>query len=330
VLGVSRRARFDAHRLIEEFMIQANVAAAETLEDKRVPFVYRVHEEPAEDRLESLRQTLETIGLSFPKGEVTKTRDFNRLLAQAADGAFADLVSMSVLRAQTAAYYAPENLSHFGLSLRAYAHFTSPIRRYADLLVHRALVTALGLGEGGVDPALSGADGLQALRGVAEHISMTERRSMEAERDTNDRYLALYMADRVGAEFRARVNGVQRFGLFVTVEETGADGLLPVRALGEEFFRHDEERRALVGADTGAVFVMGQWLTVRLVEAMPMTGGLLFDLVEAESAPGEKAIRRASAKRTGRGRGEGGPRRKLTRDRLAKAKAARKAKRRGD
>ncbi|MGF1550958.1 MAG: ribonuclease R [Paracoccaceae bacterium] len=325
VLGVSRRERLDAHRLIEEMMIQANVAAAETLEARAAPFVYRVHEEPAEERLESLRQTLETVGLSFPKGEVTRTRDFNRLLGQATEGAPADMIAMAVLRAQTQAYYAPENLGHFGLGLRAYAHFTSPIRRYADLLVHRALVTALSLGEGGVDPAMRGPDGPRVLRETADHISRTERRSMEAERDTNDRYLALYMADRIGAEFRARVNGVQRFGLFVTLAQTGADGLLPVRALGDEFFRHDEERGALVGAESGQVFVRGQWLSVRLVEAVPVTGGLLFDLVDAEAAPGAAAIRRATAKR-GR-RGEGGARPKLTRERLARAKAARRARR---
>ncbi|MEO1472041.1 MAG: RNB domain-containing ribonuclease, partial [Pseudomonadota bacterium] len=221
------------------------------------------------------------------------------------------------------AYYAPENLGHFGLALRSYAHFTSPIRRYADLVVHRALVTALGLGEGGVGAAMRGPEAMATLRETGEHISRTERRSMEAERDTTDRYLASYLADREGATFRARVGGVQRFGLFVALEETGADGLLPVRALGSEFFRHDEDVPALIGEETGQVFTLGQWLTVRLVEAVPVTGGLLFDLVEAEAAPGESAIRRAH----GRGR-EGGPRRRLQRDRIARAKAARKSRRR--
>ncbi|MEL6335398.1 MAG: ribonuclease R [Pseudomonadota bacterium] len=330
VLGVTRRERFDAHRLIEEFMIQANVAAAETLEARRTALLYRVHEEPAEERLDSLRESLETIGLTLAKGQVLQTRHLNALLGKAAGTPHADLVNLSVLRAQTQAYYAPENLGHFGLSLRAYAHFTSPIRRYADLVVHRALIDALGLGEGGLGPQIRGPEGSMLLRETAEHISRTERRSMEAERDTTDRYLASYLAGREGAEFRARITGIQRFGVFVVLEETGADGLLPVRALGPEYFRHDEDVPALIGEDTGQVFTLGQWLTVRLVEATPVTGGLLFDLVTAEAAPGEAAIRRAGPKRRGGSAGAGGPRRKLTRTRIARAKAARKAKRQRD
>ncbi|MEM6490020.1 MAG: ribonuclease R, partial [Pseudomonadota bacterium] len=324
VLGVTRRARLDAHRLIEEFMIQANVAAAETLEARRAALLFRVHEEPAEEKLDALRETVETVGLTLAKGQVMQTRHLNRLLAAAADSAHSDVVNLSVLRAQTQAYYAPENLGHFGLALRAYAHFTSPIRRYADLVVHRALIGALGLGEGGPPPAHRGPEGPMALREVGEHISRTERRSMEAERDTVDRYLASFLADREGAVFRARVGGVQRFGLFVALEETGADGLVPIRALGDEYFHHDPDVPALIGQDTGMVFTLGQWVTVRLVEATPVTGGLLFDMVEAEAAPGASAIARAGARRLGATGRDGGPRRRLARDRIARAKAARK------
>ncbi|MEM7496973.1 MAG: ribonuclease R [Pseudomonadota bacterium] len=322
VTGVATRQRLDAHRLIEEFMILANVCAAETLEARRADFVYRVHEEPAEEKLDALRETVESLGMTLAKGQVLKTRHLNQLLRGAAEGAHTDLVNMSVLRAQTQAYYAPENYGHFGLNLRRYAHFTSPIRRYADLIVHRALIGALGLGEGGPGAALKGHEGRMALRETAEHISRTERRSMEAERDTNDRYLALFMAGREGAEFAGRVTGVQRFGLFVALDETGADGLLPVRSLGEEFFHHDPELQSLMGDRTGRVFTLGQRLTVRLVEAVPVTGGLLLDLVSAEAPPA------AGRFKAPRGRGAGpSPRRKLAKGRIDKAKAVRKARR---
>ncbi|MEM8597136.1 MAG: ribonuclease R [Pseudomonadota bacterium] len=325
VLRIATRTRLEAHRLIEEFMVLANVCAAETLEARKARpgagFVYRTHEEPAEEKIEALRETVDSIGLTLAKGQVLQTRHLNELLRASRESVHADVVAMSVLRAQNQAYYAPENFAHFGLNLARYAHFTSPIRRYADLIVHRALIATLGLGEGGaVDP---GPDGGQAMREMAEHISRTERRSMEAERDTTDRYLALYMAGREGAEFAGRVTGVQRFGLFVALDESGADGLLPVRSLGEEFFRHDPDLHALIGERTGQVFTIGQRLTVRLVEAVPVTGGLLLDLVSAEAAPAARVIRGAA-----RGRGAASPRRKLAKGRIAKAKAARKARRR--
>ncbi|MEL6766868.1 MAG: ribonuclease R [Pseudomonadota bacterium] len=322
VTGVTTRQRLDAHRLIEEFMILANVCAAETLEARRAEFVYRVHEEPAEEKLEALRETVDSLGMTLAKGQVLQTRHLNDLLRAAADGTHADVVNMSVLRAQTQAYYAPDNHGHFGLNLRRYAHFTSPIRRYADLIVHRALIASLGLGDGAAGAALRGAEARDGLRETAEHISRTERRSMEAERDTTDRYLALFMAGREGAEFTGRITGVQRFGVFVALDETGADGLLPVRSLGDEFFHHDADTHSLVGDRSGEVYTIGQRLTVRLVEAVPVTGGLLLDLVRAEAPP---ATRRFKAPR-GRSAGPG-PRRKLAKGRIAKAKAARKERR---
>ncbi|MEO0429847.1 MAG: ribonuclease R [Pseudomonadota bacterium] len=324
VTGVTTRERLDAHRLIEEFMILANVCAAETLEARKADFVYRVHEEPAEEKLEALRETVESLGLTLAKGQVLQTRHLNDLLGAATDGAHQDVINMSVLRAQTQAYYALENHGHFGLNLRRYAHFTSPIRRYADLIVHRALIAALGLGEGAAGTALRGPEAREGLRETAEHISRTERRSMEAERDTNDRYLALFMAGREGAEFAGRVTGVQRFGLFIALDETGADGLLPVRSLGDEFFHHDADRHSLLGDRSGTVFTLGQRVTVRLVEAVPVTGGLLLELVKAEAPP---AARHIKAPRGGRGAGPS-PRRKLAKGRIAKAKAARRQRRR--
>jgi ribonuclease R len=312
VARIAIRERFDAHRLIEEFMILANVAAAETLEAKRRPLIYRVHEEPADDKLDALREQMETVGLTFPKGEVVQTRHFNRLLESGRDGEFAELVNLSVLRAQTQAYYSPQNFGHFGLNLRRYAHFTSPIRRYADLIVHRALIAAHGWGDDGLT-----AEDEAALAETAEHISATERRAMEAERDTTDRYLALFLAEREGAEFEGRVSGVARFGLFVKLDETGADGIVPVATLGREYWRFDSEVPALVGEKSGRAIGLGARVRVRLVEAAPVAGALRFEMLSVEEsglAQGRKP----------RGRS---PKRKLDRAKLAAAKAKRKAKR---
>ena len=314
VSAIRIRERLDAHRLIEEFMILANVAAAETLEGRRRPLLYRVHEEPNPEKLDALREIVGSVGLTLAKGQVLTTRHLNDLLHKARETESAEMVNISVLRAQTQAYYAPENFAHFGLHLRRYAHFTSPIRRYADLVVHRALIAALGLGEGGQTP-----EEADRLDETAEHISMTERRSMAAERDTVDRYLAAYLAERAGAEFGGRIAGVARFGLFVKLDETGADGLIPVSSLGREYFRHDAASQTLRGEETGLVLGLGQRVTVRLVEAAPVTGGLILELLAVE---GEQ--RRAPGRRQD---GKGTPKRKLGRARIARTKAARKERR---
>ncbi|MBI6630691.1 ribonuclease R [Pontibaca salina] len=280
VTAVNFRERLDAHRLIEEFMVLANVCAAETLIAKRTPLLFRVHEEPTPEKLEALRETATASGYTLAKGQVLQTRHLNNLLNQAAGGDDAELINMATLRAMTQAYYAPENFSHFGLALTRYAHFTSPIRRYADLVVHRALISAHGWGKDGLD-----ADQIDRLDRIAEHISETERRSMMAERDTTDRYLAAYMSERVGSEFGGRISGIARFGLFVSLDETGADGLIPIRTLGTEYYHFDREAGTLMGADTGVVISIGQRVTVRLAQAAPMTGGLELELLELEDSP---------------------------------------------
>ncbi|MBK0401248.1 ribonuclease R [Limibaculum sp. M0105] len=317
VVSVDFRDRFDAHRLIEEFMILANVAAAETLEAVRRPLLYRVHEEPNPEKLESLREMVETVGLTLAKGQVLKTAHFNRLLHAAAGTPNAEMVNMGVLRSQTQAYYSPENFAHFGLNLRRYAHFTSPIRRYADLVVHRALIAGLRLGDGGQTP-----EEAEALAETAEHISTTERVSMEAERDTNDRYLAAFLADRKGAEFDGVISGIARFGLFAKLAESGADGLIPISTLGNEYFRHDPETQTLTGERSGTVLGLGQRVRVRLAEADPVTGGLILELLAVEGEP------MARPRGGTRGRGKGTPKRRLGRDKIAKARAAKRDKRR--
>ena len=282
VKSVAFRDRYDAHRLIEEFMVLANVAAAEELTRLRRPLLFRVHEEPSPEKLNALRDVAEASGFALAKGQVLQTSHLNRLLAQAEGTDFDELINVSTLRSMTQAYYHPENFGHFGLALKSYAHFTSPIRRYSDLIVHRALISGHGWGGGA-----KGGDGLsphdiETLSETAQHISDTERRSMAAERDTTDRYLAAYLADRVGSEFAGRISGVQRFGAFVKLDETGADGLLPIREIGREYFHFDRDRQVLEGADTGLTIGIGQRVTVRLAEAIPTTGGLTLELVEIE------------------------------------------------
>ncbi|WP_309667879.1 RNB domain-containing ribonuclease, partial [Tabrizicola sp.] len=277
VVSVAFRERLDAHRLIEECMVLANVAAAETLIALKTPLLYRVHEEPSPEKLEALREVALASGFTLAKGQVLKTAHLNRLLAQAEGTEFDELMNISTLRSMTQAYYHPENFGHFGLALRNYAHFTSPIRRYSDLIVHRALIAGHGWGDDG----LSVWD-VENLEETAKLISDAERRSMAAERDTTDRYLAAFLADRVGAEFTGRISGVQRFGLFVKLDETGADGLIPIRAVGREFFHYDEGSQTLTGSDTGVTIGIGQRVLVRLASAVPVTGGLTLDLLEIE------------------------------------------------
>ena len=274
VVSIERRRSLEAHRLIEEMMIQANVSAAETLETRRTPLIYRVHDTPSQEKVQSLAEFLDSLGLPWNKGEVPRTDRFNRLLDETREGPHAEIVNEVVLRTQMQAHYSPDNIGHFGLNLAKYAHFTSPIRRYADLIVHRALVRALGLGEDGLT------DGdIAQLRDTAERITYAERRSMAAERDATDRYVAAFLSDRVGAEFAGRITGVTRFGLFIRLEETGADGLIPVSTLGEEYFVHDERLHSLVGERTGARWPLGFRVEVRLREATPVTGGLLFEML---------------------------------------------------
>jgi ribonuclease R len=267
--------RLDAHRLIEEFMILANVAAAETLERARVPLIYRVHDEPDIERINALREFLKTLDISLPKGGALRPEQFNHILARVKGHDVEKLVNELVLRTQAQAEYAAENYGHFGLNLRRYAHFTSPIRRYADLVVHRGLIRALKLGDG----ALPEGTDIAALNEISAAISATERRAMKAERETFDRLLANFLADRVGATFEGHISGATRAGLFVKLDDTGADGFVPARTIGTEYFQYREDHHALVGQGSGETYRLGDRVTVRLVEAAPVAGALRFELL---------------------------------------------------
>ncbi len=303
IAGVRIGDKFESMKLIEEFMIQANVCAAEQAEATRRKVIYRIHDAPSREKLVALAEFLATLNLNFTRGENIRPANFNRILSQV-DGTEHDrIVSDVVLRSQAQAVYSPDNIGHFGLNLRRYAHFTSPIRRYADLTVHRALIAGLGLGKDGQTD-----DEVAELAGIAEHISMTERRSMLAERDSKDRFIAAFLEARIGAEFTGRIAGVTRFGLFVKLDETGADGFVPISSLGGDFFHHDEIIHALIGQRTRIAYSLGDAVRVRLAEAVPVTGGLRFDLLEGggEAPKGAGRRSRAPSGRAGAKRGKYG------------------------
>jgi ribonuclease R len=266
--------RLDSHRLIEECMILANVAAAETCEQRRMPLLYRVHDAPALEKVAALREFLATIDIKLPPANVLRPADFNRALNRVKGTDLERLVHEVVLRSQAQAEYASINYGHYGLQLRRYAHFTSPIRRYADLIVHRALIRALGLGNDGLPDIVP-----EALAEIGARVSAAERRAMAAERETADRLVANFLADRVGATFTGHISGVTRAGLFVKLDDTGADGFIPARTLGSDYFRYDEKRHALVGERTGEAHRLGDRVEVKLVEAIPTAGALRFELL---------------------------------------------------
>jgi ribonuclease R len=290
VASIAYRERLESMKLIEEFMVLANVAAAEALETKHTPLIYRVHDTPSKEKLFAFSDFLRTLNITFAKGQVVQPGVFNLILAGAKGTPHEAVMNDVVLRSQAQAIYDPANIGHFGLNLAKYAHFTSPIRRYADLIVHRALIRAFDLGDGGLTDRE-----IAALPAIAESITMTERRAMAAERDSTDRYVAAFMEDRLGETFDARVTGVTRFGLFVRLADSGAEGLIPIRSLGADFFHHDEKRQALVGQRTHVSFGMGQALRVKLLEAAPLTGGLRFSLEGgSEEAPRRGGLPRSA------------------------------------
>ena len=295
ITSIAPRDRLDAHRLVEDFMIAANVAAARALEAKKAPVMYRVHEAPSREKLVALKDYLATFDLEFALGQVIQPGTFNRIIERIGDADGREEIMEQLLRTQMQARYAPDRLGHFGLALATYAHFTSPIRRYADLLVHRALASAYRLGEGGLPP-----EDAEHFERIGEQISMLERRAMEAERETIDRYVAAFLADQVGQLVECRITGVQPFGFFATVEDLGGDGLVLAQTLGQEYFRYDEAARQLVGEESGETYRVGQRLTLRLAEANPVSGSLRFELPEGGYGGPRVAQRRDRVRTAGR------------------------------
>ena len=295
VKTIQVRERFDSHKLIEEFMICANVAAAAQLEGKGGICLYRIHDRPSEMKLEGLRDFLDSLGISLVPTKQLHSRFLTQILENSAGGPNAQVVNEMMLRSQAQAVYSKDNIGHFGLALAKYAHFTSPIRRYADLVVHRGLIKACKLGDDGIAD-----EEVEKLDDIAEHISTTERRSAAAERDATDRFITLFMIDRVGATFPARISGVARFGLFARLDETGADGIIPMNSLPDDYYFHDEKRQALIGRRTKRVFQLAQRIVVRLEQADRLTGGMAFTIVEMGS---DKDLETAPTKSESRHKG---------------------------
>jgi ribonuclease R len=300
ITSVAPRERLDAHKLVEDYMIAANVAAAKALEAKKAPVMYRDHEPPSREKLVALKDYLKTFEVEFALGQVVRPATFNHIIERVGEADYKPQVMEQILRSQTQAYYGPENHGHFGLALGSYAHFTSPIRRYADLIVHRSLVRAYGLGPDVRETGLSDTES-EAMEVTGELISQLERRAMEAERDTLDRYVAAYLSERVGDLVDCRITGAQPFGFFATVEGLGGDGLVPVSTLGSEYFRYEEASRSLVGEQSGTVFASGQRLKLKLVEANPVSGALRFELPDT---PGPSGTRRNIRRDGGGGAGD--------------------------
>ncbi len=315
---IAVRERLDAHRVVEDFMIAANVAAAKALEAKAAPVVYRIHETPSREKLMAFKEYLASQGRKFAMGQVITPGLFNRMLKDVVDPVEKALIMEAVLRSQTQAYYGPANAGHFGLSLGSYAHFTSPIRRYADLLVHRALVDAYKLEQPKPKIDLPEKTGLSdrdrdALHQITDAISQTERRAMEAERDTIDRYVAAWLSGRVGETFDTRITGVQGFGFFATIDKLGGDGLVPVSTLGREYFSYDEKAQKLVGESSGTEYAVGDRLKLTLAEANALTGALKFEVPNSDGQGIEPRGNRAPTKkrshqRKGPKKGTGAPR----------------------
>jgi len=297
VMGVETRDRFESHKLIEEFMILANVASAETLEQAKQPCMYRIHDEPSPEKISNLKEFLDSVSIPFAKGQVIRASHFNQILKKAKDTPNSHMVSEVVLRSQAQAEYNPANVGHFGLALNRYCHFTSPIRRYADLLVHRALVRGLNLGEGGLK------EDHKDFKEVGEHLSVTERNAAGAERDAVDRFAALYLSEKIGQVLPGRINGVTRFGLFITMQESGADGLVPIRTLGDDFYIHDEHTHTLRGREQGHTYRLGDNVEVLITEADPITGSTVFQMMSGGSKG--KPTRSTSSKKSFKGKMDG-------------------------
>ncbi|MCH8183949.1 MAG: ribonuclease R [Proteobacteria bacterium] len=286
VLAIELREHLHSHRLIEDFMILANVCAAETLERQKTACMYRVHDEPGREKLSALGEFLGTLGYNLAKGQVMKPAALNGILRKAKGSPHETVVNQVILRAQAQALYSPDNHGHFGLALRRYAHFTSPIRRYADLLIHRALISGGRLGAGGLDAAQA-----QDFAAIGEKISGLERTAMAAEREAMDRFSAAFMVSKVGTELKGAISGVSRFGLFITLDDSGADGLIPLRTLGREYFRHEEHLHSLVGEETGVTYRLGDRVDVRLAEADAVSGRLRLEMLSDDAPRGRANVR---------------------------------------
>ncbi len=271
-IALGLRPNLTSHRLIEEFMVQANAAAAEALLAKGVDALFRVHDKPDPERIGLLAETAQSLGAAPPGARMDSAGRLNAMLARLDDGPVRAIVSELILRAQARARYGPDCDPHFGLALEAHAHFTSPIRRYADLVAHRALIRAYDLGEGGA------VEDIEALEDLAEAINRTERRSATVERATLDRYAALLAVDHVGETLDGRIVGANRVGLFVRFDRPMLEGFAPVSSLPDDFWRLSRDGLAMEGRRSGKAFRLGDAVRATIIQADPATGAVTIDI----------------------------------------------------
>ncbi|MBY0281695.1 MAG: ribonuclease R [Alphaproteobacteria bacterium] len=275
VKNIVLRTHQESHQLIEELMIAANVAAAKTLLVKNWPTLFRVHDTPDSVRVDNLKMFLKSFKIEIPKTKTFNPLHFNQILKATTGSPHMRFIHDLVLRSQSQAKYAPTNIGHFGLSLAHYCHFTSPIRRYADLVVHRSLIASLGLGDDGQEPLP-----LEVLEMIGDHISSTERLASSAEREVMDRFHAAYLENQVGKDFHATIVGVSTAGIFVGLSETGAQGFIAKSHLPGDYFIFDEHQHRYIGSRTKTVYQLGQPINVILTSSDPVTCSITFSLIE--------------------------------------------------
>ncbi len=291
--------RNDAHKLIEECMLMANVATAEYLQSHEIPILYRVHDKPKAEKLTALREFLGELGLSLKGGDAPEAADYAELMHKIQGRDDAHLIQTVMLRSMNQAVYSPDNLGHFGLSYKAYTHFTSPIRRYPDLLVHRAIRHILS-----GQPAETFRYGIDDMLVLGEHCSMTERRADDATRDAMDWLKCEYMMDKVGEDFDGIISSVTGFGIFVELCDIYVEGLIHVTGLGDDYFQFDPSHHRMVGDRTRKIYRLGDKVRVQVARVDLDERKIDFDLltedderVEAvEDKPKKKAKRKAKPK----------------------------------
>jgi len=279
--------RNDAHKLIEECMLAANVCAAGFLHDHHHPVLYRIHQGPTPEKLEALREFMKEFGLGLTGDDEPQASDYSKLLKRIKGRPDAALLQTVMLRSLRQAKYEPENIGHFGLGYEAYAHFTSPIRRYPDLLVHRAIKAVLQGKQ--YKPAQKWAE-------LGIHCSMTERRADDATRDVEAWLKCFYMRDHLGSVFTGTVSSVTSFGMFVSLDDLYVEGLVHISELGKDYFRFEASKHQLLGERTGQRYRLGDRLQVRVVKVDMESTKIDFVLHEEVAAPERQAAPKATKK----------------------------------
>ena len=288
--AVEKQESLTSNKIIEEFMIAANVAAARCLIAAKAMTMFRVHDTPPEEKLKEIKPLLENLKLKLPEYKALKPQHFNKILDLCKQKNFGFGMDDLILRLQCQAQYSPQNIGHFGLGLKEYVHFTSPIRRYADLLIHRALINACKLGKDKEEMPSE-----RAFAETAEHLCSTERNAAAAERDITARYLSVYLKPLVGTQFDVKISGLTNAGIFVRIPSLGAEGLIPMRSLPNDYYQVLDAGSCLRGVETKLKFRLGQSIEAVLSEAAPISGGLIFQYIPDKQS--KESLRKSAEKK---------------------------------